>query len=263
MGEISYEPLIRDMVWSYSRIKAFEACPYRWYLKYIRFPKKHGKDLFFADYGKFVHELIADFYSGRKSRQEVELEYLQRFREKVKSFAPNKKIFTNYFKDGLSYLRSLEPSANQVLAIEEETKFSVGDIPFIGYIDRVDRDKTGEISIIDNKSRKLKPRSGRKTPTKADEELDDYLRQLYLYSIPVKDMYGCFPSKLCFNCFRDKLTIEEPFRKEVFNSTLQWAADRVGEIAVETDFKPIVEYFKCRYLCEMQDYCEYYELSRR
>ena len=42
MGEVNYAPLIDDMVWSYSRIKAFEDCPYRWYLKYIK--KFHGKD---------------------------------------------------------------------------------------------------------------------------------------------------------------------------------------------------------------------------
>ena len=48
MGEISYAPLIEDMVWSYSRIKAFDDCPYRWYLKYIR--HLHGKDMFFSDY---------------------------------------------------------------------------------------------------------------------------------------------------------------------------------------------------------------------
>lgn len=50
MGEVNYAPLIDDMVWSYSRIKAFEDCPYRWYLKYIK--KFHGKDMFFSSYGK-------------------------------------------------------------------------------------------------------------------------------------------------------------------------------------------------------------------
>lgn len=56
MGEVNYAPLIDDMVWSYSRIKAFEDCPYRWYLKYIK--KFHGKDMFFSSYGTFMHKLI-------------------------------------------------------------------------------------------------------------------------------------------------------------------------------------------------------------
>ena len=52
MGEINYAPLIDDMVWSYSRIKAFVDCPYRFYLKYIR--HIHGKEMFFASYGTFM-----------------------------------------------------------------------------------------------------------------------------------------------------------------------------------------------------------------
>ena len=64
MGEISYAPLIEDMVWSYSRIKAFDDCPYRWYLKYIR--HLHGKDMFFSDYGSFVHKLIELYFLGKK-----------------------------------------------------------------------------------------------------------------------------------------------------------------------------------------------------
>lgn len=32
MGEVNYAPLIDDMVWSYSRIKAFEDCPYIGYV---------------------------------------------------------------------------------------------------------------------------------------------------------------------------------------------------------------------------------------
>ena len=60
MGEVNYAPLIDDMVWSYSRIKAFEDCPYRWYLKYIK--KFHGKDMFFSSYGTFMHN-FTDAYS--------------------------------------------------------------------------------------------------------------------------------------------------------------------------------------------------------
>ena len=36
MGEVNYRPIIQDMTWSYSRIKSFGDCPYRWFLKYIQ-----------------------------------------------------------------------------------------------------------------------------------------------------------------------------------------------------------------------------------
>lgn len=263
MGEVSYEPLIRDMVWSHSRIKAFDDCPYRWYLKYVRYPKAKKKEMFFANYGKFVHELIASFYSGEKSREELEAEYLRDFRAHVKAYAPNRTVFKNYFVDGLNYIRRLQKPKNKVLSVENKVEFQIGNIPMIGYIDRLEEDQDGRILVIDNKSRTLKPRSHRSKPTKTDEELDQYLRQLYLYSIPVQDQFGKPPDKLCFDCFRSQLFIEEPFNEMASENAKQWVKDRVDEIAVETEFRPNMEYFKCRHLCEMQDYCDYFELTKR
>lgn len=263
MDGVSYEPLIRDMVWSYSRLKAYDDCPYRWYLKYIRYPKAEQKQMFFANYGKFVHELIADFYSGEKTPNELEVEYLQDFRAKVNAYAPNKTVFKNYFLDGLNYIRKLESPKNKVLSVENKVKFQVGRIPLIGYIDRLEEDADGHILVIDNKSRTLKPRSNRSKPTKADEELDRYLRQLYLYSISVQNQYGKTPYKLCFDCFRNQTFIEEKFRDDEYKKAQIWVEDKVSEISQDTEFRPNMEYFKCRYLCEMQEYCDYYELTKR
>ena len=53
-----------------------------------------------------------------------------------------------------------------------------------GVIDLVGRSDTGGLVIVDHKSRALKPRSKRKKPTKTNQELDEYLRQLYLYAVP-------------------------------------------------------------------------------
>ena len=263
MDGVSYEPLIRDMVWSYSRLKAYDDCPYRWYLKYIRYPKAEQKQMFFANYGKFVHELIADFYSGEKTPNELEVEYLQDFRAKVNAYAPNKAVFKNYFLDGLNYIRRLERPKNKVLSVENKVKFQVGGIPLIGYIDRLEEDADGHILVIDNKSRTLKPRSNRSKATKADEELDRYLRQLYLYSIAVQNQYGKPPYKLCFDCFRNQIFIEERFRDDEYKKAQIWVEDKVSEISKDTEFRPNMEYFKCRYLCEMQEYCDYYELTKR
>lgn len=133
MGEVNYEPVIRDMVWSYSRIKAFEDCPYRWYLKYIR--KLKGKDMFFANYGTFMHKLIELYYLGEKTPKQLCEMYLQDFKSQVTGFAPNKKIFVNYFTNGLSYLRNFEPFPYTPLGVEKQVKFEVDGIPFTGYID--------------------------------------------------------------------------------------------------------------------------------
>jgi hypothetical protein len=136
-------------------------------------------------------------------------------------------------------------------------------MPFVGYIDLLEQDERGGLLLIDNKSRVLKPRSTRKKPTKTDEELDQYLRQLYLYSHYVSSRYGKYPDKLCFNCFRKNIFIAEPFSHEAFNNAIEWFLGKITEIKAETEFAPDIEYFRCHHLCEMQDYCDYHKLSRR
>ena len=199
MGEINYAPLIDDMVWSYSRIKAFVDCPYRFYLKYIR--HIHGKEMFFASYGTFMHKLIETYFKEGKSPRQLTDIYLRDFKKEVVGRAPNKTVFGNYFTGGLEYLRGIHPFPYRPAAIEKKVDFKVNGIPFIGYIDFLG-ELDGSLYVVDNKSRVLKPRSKREKPTKTDEELDAYLRQLYLYSAAVEEEYGVRPHKLCFNCFR-------------------------------------------------------------
>lgn len=259
MGEINYEPIIRDMTWSYSRIKSFEDCPYRWYLRYIR--RLKGKDMFFASYGTFIHKLLEMYYKGEKNANQLYHTYLQDFKSEVKGFAPNKKVFTSYFFGGLSYLKDFKPLPCHPIAIEKQVKFEYNGIPFVGYIDFLG-EKDGKLFVVDNKSRNLKPRSQKSPPTKADKELDSYLRQLYLYSIPIEKEYGKLPDSLCFNCFRVPAFVQEPFQKKAYEESKKWLSQRVEEILTETDFKPNMEFFKCKHLCEMQDHCEYYNLSK-
>ena len=260
MGDISYAPLIEDMVWSYSRVKAFYDCAYRWYLKYIR--KLHGKDMFFSDYGSFIHRLIELYYRGEKTQSQLCDMYLQEFKSRVKGHAPGQKVFANYFKSGLNYLKNFTPFPYNMIAVEKRVDFSMDGIPFVGYIDFLG-EKDGELYVVDNKSKTLKPRSTRLKPTKTDRELDDYLRQLYIYSAAVEQELGKKPKYLCFNCFREQLLIEEPFQEQAYADSKRWLSDSVAEITKETDFRPDVEYFRCTYLCEMNGHCEYYKLSQK
>ena len=260
MGEINYAPVIQDMVWSYSRIKSFGDCPYRWYLRYIR--KLKGRELFFANYGSFMHKLIELYYTDGKTPGQLCDMYMCDFKKQVRGNAPNPKIFGNYFRSGLQYLREFTPFPCRPLAVEKRVDFCLDTIPFIGYIDFLG-EKDGDLYIIDNKSRNLRPRSNRAKPTKTDAELDEYPTQLYLYSAAVEQEYGKRPKALCFNCFREQSFIVEPFSDAAYAASRQWLSDKVAEITRETEFKPNAEFFKCRHLCEMQEHCEYYELTQK
>lgn len=256
MGEVSYKPLIEDMTWSYSRVVCFYDCRYKWFSKYI-----HGdveKPMFYASYGSFMHKLIEQFYRGELSIDDMKSRFLLDFKKEVKGDRPSEKIVQNYIANGLSYLSSFSPFPYNMIDVEKYIEFDVDGIPARGYIDYVG-EKDGDYYIVDNKSRDLKPRSKRKTPTKKDEELDAMLRQLYIYAHAVKQIYGKLPVALCFNCFKSGTFIEEPFNEDRYREAIDWFKSSVAEIT-ETDsddFYPSVEFFNCRYLCGLQDDCCY------
>lgn len=268
MGDVNYQPVIDDMIWSFSRINCFGNCPYQWYLKYLcEVPEKK---MFFSTYGGFFHSLLDGYYSGRLTAEDAEIRYLTEFSENVSPGAPNVSVFRRYFSDGQLYISSPPPLPLTNLRTEKEVRFTVGGVPFIGVIDVEGECEDGP-GILDHKSRTLRPRSGRARPTVYDRELDDYLRQLYLYSVPVLNERGEFPSHLFFNCFRGLRTkdgkpskefiIKEPFDKDKFAETKSWALQSIDTIRNTSDFLPSVEYFKCKYLCGVHDHCEYYQLN--
>lgn len=258
MSEINYTPLIEDMVWSYSRIKSYEDCPYCWYLKYIcEFTPR--KDMFFSSYGSFIHKILAEFNNGELDQQGAYLKYLADFSDEVKGFAPSQSVLTKYYLNGLECLKHLQKSENKVLSVEEKALFRVEEYDFQGFLDCIEQKIDNKTLVLcDHKSRTLRPRSNRNKPTKSDEELDSYLRQLYLYSIYLHDKYGEYPEQLVFNCFRSGERIVEDFSEERLYDAIDWAVQRIEEIKCDSDFLPNIEWFRCKYLCDMNHKCEYY-----
>lgn len=251
--------IIDEMVWSYSRLTTFETCPYRFFLTYIL--KLDKKRLFFSDYGSFVHKIIEKYLTGELESDRMEMYYLTEWKNNVFGQAPNSSIFKNYFQQGLQYMRNFSFPYENIVKVEKKIEFKINEKPFVGFIDAVAADSG--IIIVDNKSRDLKQRSGRKKPTKTDCELDKYLRQLYLYSTDIYNEYQKFPAELCFNCFRSGTVIKEPFVKEKYDDTQDWALDLIDTIRNTDDWVPNVDYFVCNYLCDVCHHCEYNHLSER
>lgn len=259
MGDVSYLPLIEDMVWSYSRIESFDDCPYRFFLKYIS--KCEETDKFYATYGSFMHKLIERYYRGELSRDEMLMEFLTGFSSNVKGMRPQESTVQKYIKCGVEYLSSFQPFKYNMVDVEKRVDFEIDGLKFVGYIDYLG-ELDCEYYIIDNKSRDLKPRSGRKKPTAKDRELDDMLKQLYIYAAAIKQEYGKFPKALCFNCFRTGVFIEEPFDEVAYNEAIAWAKTKIDEIKAADDFYPNREFFSCLYICGVSDECVYDKTAR-
>lgn len=255
MSEVYYRPIIEGMTWSYSRIDCFDQCPYRWFLKYIAGETESPK--FYSSYGSFVHKLLEQFYNGDISKEKMIIKYLFDFQKEVQGERPPEKTVQKYIQCGLDYLKQFTPLPYNMIEVEMRVEFEIDGIPFVGYIDYLG-EKDGEYYIVDNKSRDLKPRSVGK-PKKSDKELDDMLRQLYIYSDAVKQIYGKFPKSLCFNCFKSNTFIEEPFDVNAYHKTKQWVKETVEHISCSEEFNPNLEFFNCAYICGFNDKCCYWQ----
>lgn len=255
MHDISYRPLIEDMTWSYSRITCFEDCPYKWFLKYIK--EYNEAPRFYSTYGAFMHKIIEGFYRGEFKQEEMVTKFLFDFQKEVRGDRPQESTVNKYIQAGVSYLQQFKPFPYNMVDVEKKVDFTIDGIPFKGFIDYLG-EKDGELYIVDNKSRNLQPRrkSGKKTAK--DIELDNMLRQLYLYAAAVKQEYGKFPKALCFNCFRSGVFIEEPFSLDAYTESVSWAKGLVESIMDEEDFSPNIEYFGCYYICGVSEECCYW-----
>ncbi len=259
MGEVNYRPLIEDMVWSFSRVESYEDCPYRWYLKYIR--KCPDRDKFYSSYGTFMHKLIEKYYNKEITKSQMVTTFLRDFKKEVKGFRPKASTLEKFINGAVEYLTNFEPFPYEMIAVEKKVEFDLNGKKFIGYIDFLGKDTDGNIVIIDNKSRDLKPRSGRAKPTLRDKELDEILRQLYIYAVAIEKEYGKLPTKLCINCFRTGVFIEEKFNTEAFEEAKQWVEDTIQNIMDDSDFDPKPNVFGCFWICGMSDNCEYEQSS--
>lgn len=225
-------------------------------MKYIK--KLKPIPQFYASYGSFLHELLARFYAGQAAKEELPVQFLTGFSTSVQGERPSDKIVADYIRKGSDYLRSFEPFPYRTVGVEQEYRFTVDGIPFIGFVDYLG-EQDGELILIDHKSRSLKPRSNRVKPTQNDLTIDEMLRQLYLYAYAVQQKYGQFPEALCFNCFKTNTFIREPFRTDACDKALTWARDTVRSLQDPEDFPPSIEYFSCQYLCDMHHECCYWQ----
>ena len=256
MGDVNYRPLIDDMVFSYSRIKSYVQCPYGWKLNYLDGFSKEKK--FYTTYGSLMHKVLEKFFAGKISQKEMKLEFLTRFSDEVKGKRPSANVVSSYIASSLEYFDSFEDFDLKTLAVEKRVTFNIEGIPMTGTIDLIG-EHDGDIYIIDHKSHELKPRSGRVKPTIKDQELDEYLIQLYLYSTAIYDMYGKYPKELWFNCFRFGRVIKEPFSIDKYNQAVKWVVDTVEKIKEDSDFLDNYDYFYCRWICDQAHNCEVYE----
>jgi len=244
-----------DHVYSYSQLSSFDECPYGFYLQRIeRVPQKSNA---FAEQGTLIHELIDEWAKGNIPIDKLPEEYEKRYAEVVVSSFPRMLAAKGYaskaFNLGLTYFKHFQGFPGYEI-IDTETSFTtdIDGRPFVGVVDMVMRDQlTDDLIVLDHKSKSLS------TFKKNEKEM---YRQQYLYAKYIYEKYGVWPDRLMFNLFKeDGLTMEQPFDKETYDKTLQWATDIIHKIEdyqmidwLEMKEKPD---FFCQEICSSRGSC--------
>ena len=223
---------------SHSSASTFKQCPRRWKHKYIdKLPDPTGEA---ALVGQFAHDVLEQLCK-EKSILRTEL--------KAKEIAANiwpkvaeRKDFKNLnlnseeqlaFRwkawNAIKGLWDLEdPSTISVEATEQRVSASLSGVPFLGIIDRLDREENGLV-VVDYKTGKL-PKYG-----------NDTFNQVLLYAAAVESKTGEQPSRVRL-LYLGKETMETEVSVDLVNKVVEDLSDtwdRLRTNLENNEFEPI------------------------
>ena len=235
--------------YSFSKLNSWWTCPYGFKLRYIDHLAGIGNA--FASYGTFVHSLMERYAKGELEIWDMPNVYEWEFDSAVpEKFPYNKYVVLrdSYYKQGLEYLKSFQGYDDyKILGVEENFEIKIDDWVFVGIIDLVFEDKDGKLIIRDYKS---------KASFKDAKEQRDYARQLYLYSLYIKDKFGKYADELQFSMFRKQKIVPIQFDKNDLNEAKEWAKKTVRIIREAFDYPPTCDDFYADNLCNHRKYCK-------
>lgn len=235
--------------YSFSKLSSFHTCPYGYKLSYIDHQERIGNA--FSSYGTLVHSILE-----RYSKHELGLEDLvDTFEWEYASAVPEAFPYNKYVdleesykSQAIDFLFSFTGYQNyKILGVEKNFDLEIDDWIFNGIIDLVFEDENGRLIIRDYKS---------KASFKNKTEQKTYARQLYLYSLHIKEQYGRYPDELQFLMFRKQNLVTIPFDESALEEAVKWAKQTVKDIRNCIDFEPICEDFYSHNLCNHRNNCD-------
>jgi hypothetical protein len=241
---------LEDIKWSFSKLNLYDTCKYAFYLQYIQ--QNKGIENAFSQFGVCGHKILEKYSKNELEIFELSSEYKKIYSSIVtERFPPNKykNLNNSYYESGLKYFDEFEGFDDyKTLGIEKEVNFVLDKYKFGGFIDLVLEDKDNNIIIVDHKSK-----------SKMDKkEKEKYLKQLYLYSIPLIEEYQKYPKYLKFNMFRFQEWVTKEFDIKKLEETKKWAIYTIENIFSEEKWLPKSSEYFCKFICSFRNgVCEY------
>ena len=246
--------MVKKKVYSHSKLSTYEQCKYKYKLKYIdKIPSPVEKSIE-AHLGTCVHDALEWLYkeviSGSLPTMEDVIErYASTWKEEYKdSFIIVKQDLTaqNYFDKGVKFLIDYymkhQPFEDGTLELEKKIWINLTEEhSVIGYIDR----------LVYNKDKKRYEIHDYKTANSLPtQEKFDTDRQLALYSIAIKELYGeDVPVILTWHYLNHNKQIFSKRTNGELKELKLKTLKLINEIENTTEFPP-----KKSVLC---DWCEY------
>ena len=241
--------ILDGITWSYSSVNCYKTCPRCFKLSYIDCLTKVNNA--FASWGSFMHSLLERYFKGECEFFELSEAYKAKYKENVTEKFPYNAfvdLSSSYYDAGVRYLNNFDglPDNYDVLGVEQKVELIIEKYKFIGYIDLIIKDKNdNKIIIVDHKS---------KNKFKSKKEKAEYLRQLYLYSLYIKQKYGEYPKELKFNMIRGEM-ITETFKESECKKAVEWFTETIKMIYQDNTYDENPDDFFCDNLCGVREHC--------
>lgn len=259
---MSYVKKLNKMTWSFSRLHAYEQCPYSFYLQYIE--ERDAESNFYAENGKCMHETFEAVFSQKIPIEECTEFYISNM--ELVCETERQSVMNNTIEKCLEYLcemRGVDTDKYEILGVEMKLEFHVEKYKFVGIADLVILDKSrGMLVLVDHKQA---PHFMKKDGTPLKNQLENFIsyrNQMYLYCIGLKEQYGLDVDKIVWHHFKDdgQLTII-PYSQEECDNTKEWALNLIEKIKKDKRFDSKESYIMCNSLCNFRNDCEYKELT--
>lgn len=232
---------------SFTRMRAYLSCPYRFKLVYLdRRKPAYDADLFGR--GRLIHQAIESYLRGftGKRIEALDLEEKQLLRQAVtplvvratlERLSAEQNIRQTRIREVAKHFCESFPRPVTILGVEHELSFQLNGVKVYGIADAILKHDSGQFEIIDFKT-------GRQTPER---------EQLELYCLPLAEQTGSLPIKLRFmrldreyhhSWLVDRKNIEQIRVK-------MWSL--ISTMLGDTSFRPNAGSHCAR--CGVRDYC--------
>lgn len=245
------------MIWSYSNLKAFEDCPYSWYMKYIECEvEKRGN--VYSQFGTLCHSILERYLKHEITREQLLSTYEREFYDYVTEIILDKNDPTEkLYKYGEEYFRQCNIVVEHMkpIYVEKEIRFKVGDYDFRGIIDCMFKDKNGNLIVLDHKTSDFPIGKNGSVKKSKQSMMDGYTKQLALYAHGVQKTIGVRPHYICWNFIRANKFHKVELTDKMINDTLAWVGSTIKSIYDCDVFEKKESYIMCKTLCDLRGKC--------